>query len=115
MAEVPQFSRTGVVAPMGTLLGELKTKVDHETEIAFRRLCHEAGTDVAGALRSWIYLQVHGKTYDEIVFEAMQRRSSILFGQGKLHALQVRGEVGAGKGPVGGANGGSPTGGGEHQ
>lgn len=92
-----QFSRTGIVAPLGTLTGELKTKVDSDTEAEFRRLCHEAGTDVSGALRNWVYKAVHGQTYDELVFQSMQRRASILFGQGTNQApfigLQVRGVV----------------------
>lgn len=113
--EIPQFSRTGVVAPMGTLISELRTKVDSSTEEAFKRLCHEADTDVSGALRNWVYLRVHGKTYDQIVYESMQRRAALLFGDVKtVHALQGRDEAKAGTAPIGSVNGGSPTTAGEH-
>lgn len=70
----PLLSRTGVISPIGTLTEELKTKVDASTEEAFRRICAQAGTDVAGALRNYVCKVVHGKTFDELSFEAAQRR-----------------------------------------
>lgn len=76
--EQPMLSRTGMVSPIGTLTEDLKTKVDPDTEQAFRRICAEAGTDVAGALRNYVCKVVHGKTYDELCFEASQRRRLLL-------------------------------------
>jgi hypothetical protein len=78
----PLLSRTGVVSPLGTLLSELKTKVDIDTELAFRRLCNEADTDVAGALRNYVCKVVHGKTYEELCFEASKRRRALLLPEG---------------------------------
>lgn len=77
-----QFSRAGITNPMGKLLSELKTKVDPETDLAFRRLVHEAGTDVAGALRDWIFLKVHGRTFTDIVRDAEKVNRDKLFGTG---------------------------------
>lgn len=89
------FSRTGVVSPTGTLTNDLKTKVDPDTDIAFRQLCNQAGTDVAGALRNYVFELVHGKSYDEMVFESMQRRAVLLRTKGPNEGLKlkVRGEV----------------------
>jgi hypothetical protein len=70
----PLLSRTGTHSPIGTLIAEVKTKVDPDTEAAFRRICAEAGTDAAGALRNYVCKVVHGKTYDQMVVEASQRR-----------------------------------------
>lgn len=70
----PLLSRTGTVSPIGTLIADLKTKVDPDTEQAFRRICAEAGTDAAGALRNYVCKVVHGKTFDELVLESSQRR-----------------------------------------
>jgi hypothetical protein len=87
------FARTGMVAPMGTLIDELKTKVDPDTAAAFRRKVNEVGTDTAGALRDWIYLVVHGKTFTDIQLEASKAKRDALFGKGPIEALTVRGEV----------------------
>lgn len=70
----PLLSRTGIVSPIGTLTEPLQTKVDADTEQAFRRICASAGTDVAGALRNYVCKVVHGKTFDELVHEHAQRR-----------------------------------------
>lgn len=91
--EHPAFSRTGMVAPMGTLLDELKTRVDSDTALLFRKKVHEAGTDTAGALRDWIYLVVHGKTFTDIRLDQEKVKRDALFGKGPIQALQVRGEV----------------------
>ena len=77
-----QMSRAGIACPMGKLFGELKTKVDCETDLAFRKLVNEAGTDVAGALRDWIYLKVHGKTFTDLMRDAEQVNRHKLFGTG---------------------------------
>lgn len=87
------FSRTGIVAPMGTLLDELKTRVDPDTALEFRRQVHEAGTDAAGALRDWVYLVVHGKTYTDICLDEAKSKREALFGKGPIQALRVVGEV----------------------
>ena len=71
-------SRTGVISPIGTLTEELKTKVDAETVQEFRRLCAKAGTDVSGALRNYVCKVVHGKTFDQLVYEASQRKRLML-------------------------------------
>jgi hypothetical protein len=89
----PAFSRTGMVAPMGTLIDELKTKVDPDTAADFRKLVNEAGTDVAGALRDWVYLKVHGKTFTDILLAEKKVKRDVLFGTGPIQALTVRGEV----------------------
>lgn len=91
--ELHAFARTGMVAPMGTLIDELKTKVDPDTAAAFRRRVNEVGTDPAGALRDWVYLVVHGKTYTDICLHASQAKRDALFGKGPIEALTVRGEV----------------------
>lgn len=82
-----QFMRTGSVAPMGTLLGELGTKVDMDTAAAFRQRCKASNTDVAGALRNYVYKVVHGKTYEQLCIEASQRRESLLLGEGSIEGL----------------------------
>lgn len=71
----PMLSRSGMVGPFGSLEDELKTKVDFETAMAFRRLCAEAGTDVSGGLRAFIYTRVHGKSYDALCAEAAEART----------------------------------------
>lgn len=70
----PLMSRTGVQSPIGSLTEDLGTKVDQETKEAFRRVCREAGTDAAGAIRNYVCKVVHGKTFDELVQEQNQRR-----------------------------------------
>lgn len=91
--EEAAFSRTGMVAPHGTLIDELKTKVDPDTAAAFRKKVHDCGTDSAGALRDWIYLVVHGKTFTDIKLEQEKVKRDMLFGKGPIEGLQVRGEV----------------------
>jgi hypothetical protein len=83
----PLLSRTGIVSPIGTLIADLKTKVDPDTEQAFRRICAESGTDVAGALRNYVCKVVHGKTFDELVIQAAQRRRLSLALEGPNGAL----------------------------
>lgn len=92
--QTPLLSRTGTVSPIGTLTEDLKTKVDPDTDQAFRRICAEAGTDVAGALRNYVCKVVHGKTFDELCFEAAQRRRLLLLGEGSNGAL-MRAEAAA--------------------
>lgn len=87
------FSRTGMVAPMGTLIDPLKTFVDPDTAAAFRKKVAAADTDVSGALRDWVYLTVHGKTYRQICAEASESTRQALFGEVPIQALSVRGEV----------------------
>lgn len=93
----PNFSRSGFVAPLGTLINELKTKVDPDTDIAFRRMCNEAGTDVAGALRNYVVSLVHGRSYDDICYEAMQSRAKKLLAPvpNRVLTLKVVGDVGS--------------------
>lgn len=76
------FSRTGMTAPMGTLIDELKTKVDPDTAAMFRKKVHEAGMDSSSAVRDWVYLIVHGKTYTDICLEAAKVKRASLFGTG---------------------------------
>lgn len=68
------LSRTGVHSPIGALVEPVATKVDADTKEAFARIAAQAGTDSAGALRNYICKVVHGKTFDELVLEASQRR-----------------------------------------
>jgi uncharacterized protein with von Willebrand factor type A (vWA) domain len=83
----PMLSRTAATSPIGKLTEDLKTKVDPDTEQAFRRICAEAGTDAAHALRNYVCKVVHGKTFDELSFEASQRRRLLLDGEGLSGAL----------------------------
>lgn len=76
------FSRTGMDNPMGKLLDELKTKVDPDTALKFRKTVHEAGTDTAGALRDWVYLIAHGRTFTDICLDAAKVKRAKLFGTG---------------------------------
>ena len=68
------LSRTGVASPIGSLTEDLGTKVDQDTKEAFRRICAQANTDAAGAIRNYVCKVVHGKTFDELALEASQRR-----------------------------------------
>ena len=81
------FSRNGLDNPMGKLLDELKTKVDPDTALKFRKVVHEAGTDAAGALRDWVYLIAHGKTFTDICLEAAQVKRSKLFSTGPVQVM----------------------------
>jgi len=84
------FARTGSLAPMGTLIDELKTKVDPDTAAAFRKLVHDANMDTAGALRDWVYMLVHGKTFTQMQMDAVKVKRQALFGTGPIEGL-VRG------------------------
>jgi hypothetical protein len=74
----PSFSRTGVQGPYGSLEGELKTKVDLDLEMEFRRKCAEAGTDHSSVLRNWVNEFIRGVSYDKAVADAMERRAQLL-------------------------------------
>lgn len=87
------MSRTGMVGPMGTLIDDLKTKVDPDTGAAFRKLCAEADMDHSSAIRDWVYLKVHGKTYTEMLVDAAKTKRERLFGKGPIEALTIRGTV----------------------
>lgn len=76
------FSRTGMIAPMGTLIDELKTKVDPDTAAEFRKIVHGAGMDTASALRDFVYNLVHKKTYTDICNDAAKVKRDALFGTG---------------------------------
>lgn len=82
--EQPAFARTGVISPTGPLTEPLKTFVDFETAEAFRRLANEAGMDVSGALRDWVFKLVHKKTFTEMVADAQKVKSDKLFGTGSI-------------------------------
>lgn len=79
-------SRTGILSPTGTLTDELKTKVDDETGLAFRRLVREADMDVAGALRDFVYLKIHGKTWTDMRLDVSKVKRDKLFGIGPIEA-----------------------------
>lgn len=81
MDEDVQFSRTGMVSPMGTLTEPAKTLIDFNTMQAFRELVAGCDMDVAGAIRDWIYLQVHGQTYTDICVHASKIKARKLFGE----------------------------------
>lgn len=80
--EQAAYARTGMISPMGTLIDELKTKVDPDTAAAFKKKVHEAGMDSAGALRDWVYMLVHGKTFTDICVDAAKVKRQALFGKG---------------------------------
>lgn len=89
------FSSTGIVGPFGALTEEEKNKIDFETLADFRRLCNEAGTDVSGAIRDWVYLKTRGKTYTAFCVHAAEVKSIKLFGEGP-----IEGSMGAHPGAV---------------
>lgn len=80
------LSRTGTGSPMGTLIDDLKTKVDPDTGAKFRRMVNEVDMDTSGALRDWVYMLVHGKTYTEICMDALKVKRKALFGTGPIGA-----------------------------
>jgi hypothetical protein len=69
-------ARNGVHGPYGPLLGELKTKVDLDLELAFRRMCAEEGTDHSAVLRNWVNEFVRGISYDAAVVHAVESRGA---------------------------------------
>ena len=81
------FSRTGMTAPMGALIDELKTKVDPDTAALFRKKVHEAGMDSSSAVRDWVYLMVHGRTYTDICLDAAKVKRAALFGKGSIEGV----------------------------
>jgi antitoxin component of RelBE/YafQ-DinJ toxin-antitoxin module len=86
MDEEILLSRTGVTSPIGPLTEDVGTKVDADTKDAFRRICREHGIDAAGALRNYVCKIVHGKTFDQLVLEASQRRLLTLDAEAPLGA-----------------------------
>lgn len=74
------FSRTGIDNPMGKLGDPIKTDVDFDTGAAFRKMTYEAGTSPAGLLRDFIYLQIHGKTFSDMVNDAAKVKRDRFFG-----------------------------------
>jgi len=77
------FSRTGIDNPMGKLGDPIKTDVDFDTGAAFRKMTHEAGTTPSGLLRDFIYLQIHGKTFSDMVNDAAKVKRDRFFGTGR--------------------------------
>ena len=73
-------------SPMGKLLDDLKTKVDFETGAKFRQMLHEIDMDPSRALRDWVYMLVHGRTYTEILFDTVKVKREALFGKGPIGA-----------------------------
>ncbi len=84
-------ARTGCVAPMGTLIDELKTKVDPDTAAEFRKIVHGAGMDTASALRDFVYNLVHKRTYTDICNDVAKVKRDALFGPGPIGGLPVDG------------------------
>lgn len=80
--DVLLFSRTGLDNPMGKLGDPIKTDVDFDTGAAFRKMAHEAGTTAASLLRDFIYLQVHHRTFHDIVHDAAKVKRDRFFGTG---------------------------------
>jgi hypothetical protein len=78
------FSRSGLPSPHGKLEDPMKTHVDYDTGLAFRKLCREAmpDGDVAKVLRDFIFLKVHGKRYTDIVHDAGKSMADSFFGTG---------------------------------
>lgn len=83
----PLLSRTGIAPPLGSLEHELKTKVDLDTFEAFKRICASADSNASNAMRNYVYQVVHKKTFDEMLFEASQRRRLLLLPEGHDGAL----------------------------
>lgn len=86
-AEDLMFSRMGMISPLGTLTEDAKTKIDFKTMEAFRALVNDAGMDVSGALRDWIYLKVHKRTFTDFCVHAAKVKSDKLFSEGPNAAL----------------------------
>jgi hypothetical protein len=84
------LARAGLGNPMGKLMDELKTKVDPDTALAFRKIAHEADSDTAGVLRDFVYKLVHGETYTDMCIREAKVKRDKLFGIG-----QARGPAGA--------------------
>lgn len=76
------LSRTGVQSPIGSLIEELKTKVDPDTAEQFRRVCRAHGTNPAEALRNYVCKIVHGRSFDELAREQEQRRRLAMHTEG---------------------------------
>lgn len=87
-SDLPAWSRTGIVSPTGTLISELKTKVDPETDLLFRRAVMESGTDVAGALRDFVFLIARGQTFTSMVADEAKVKHDRFFGKGLIEALK---------------------------
>lgn len=78
-----EYSRSASVGPFGNLEEPMKTHVDLETGLAFRRMCRDvSGGDTAKVLRNFIYLKVHGKTYDDFIEHASKSMRDKFFGTG---------------------------------
>lgn len=73
----PMQART-IHGPYGPLVCDLKTKVDIDLEMAFRRKCAEAGTDHSAVLRNWVNEFIRGTSYDKAVAHEVERRSSVM-------------------------------------
>ena len=82
------FSKPAPGNAMGKLLDELKTKVDPDTSIEFRRIVSDAGTDVARVLRDFVYKTVHGKTFTAMQMDAVKVSQDKLFGTGSFEGLK---------------------------
>lgn len=89
-SDSPHFSRTGFVGPFGPLMQPVKTLVDFDTDLMFRQKCHEAGTDVATALRNYIYKVARGETYEELCFHAAKVRAQSLLLEGPIAVLSKK-------------------------
>ncbi len=69
----------GLTNPMGKLLWKLSTHVDENTSDRFKVIAEKAGTDVAGALRDYVFKVVHGETEtDMAIREAHVKREKML-------------------------------------
>ncbi len=82
--EALAYSRSGTVSPFGNLEDPMKTHVDLDTGLKFRRMCREAmpNGDVAKVMRDFIYLKVHGKTFSEFVEHEAKSMRDKFFGTG---------------------------------
>lgn len=88
MADTLQFhsdddireARPGVSSSTGKLDQKLSTTVDIDTEAAFKRKCAFAGTNISEAMRDWVFLQVHGRTFSEMQAESAKVRRDAFFG-----------------------------------
>jgi hypothetical protein len=87
--ETTAYARTGVISPTGPLTEPLKTFVDFETAEKFRRILNETDMVVAGALRDWVFMVVHKKTFTEMVADAQKVKSAALFGTGPIE-VQIK-------------------------
>lgn len=68
--DIPMFSR-GISSPLGKQDIPLKTKVDEVTHTLWLQRMRMLSTDTSTVFRNIVYLDVHGRTWSDMVLEKM--------------------------------------------